>query len=303
MPASVRDEVTTVHGLRLHYRDWLPDASDGSRDEMVLAHGLSSSSHVWDLVAPSLAERYRVVAVDQRGHGESDQPDDGYEFPSIVADLHGLLSAARVRLPAVLVGHSWGASVVLRYAAEHPEAVAGLALVDGGIGSPGETWAWDETLARLTPPDIDGLAWSEMRDRAARSHPDLAADSRVEAITRSLFHVAEDGRIQRRLRIPNHLRILRALWEQRPADLLARLRCPVLVLPARQPTDQPERLESKARQVARAKAIQPRVRVRWFEDTIHDIPLQRPDELAAELSAFAAEAFADAGSGVRLEQP
>jgi pimeloyl-ACP methyl ester carboxylesterase len=302
MAASVRDEVATVHGLRLHYREWRPASWEGRGDQIVLAHGLSSTSHIWDLVAPRLAERYRVVAVDQRGHGESDQPDDGYDFPSIVEDLHGALGAAQVRLPAVLVGHSWGASVVVRYAAEHPAAVAGLALVDGGIGSPGESWSWDETLARLTPPDIDGLAWSEMRERAARSHPELAADARVEAITRSLFHVGEDGRIQRRLRIPNHLRILRALWEERPADLLARIRCPVLVLPARQSSDQPERLQVKARQVARAKAIQPRVRVRWFEDTIHDIPLQRPDELAAELSAFADEAFADASSGVSLEE-
>jgi hypothetical protein len=65
----------------------------------------------------------------------------------------------------------------------------------------------------------------------------------------------------------------------------------------------PERLESKARQVARAKAIQPRVRVRWFEDTIHDVPLQRPDELAAELSVLAEEAFAETSPRVSLEQP
>jgi pimeloyl-ACP methyl ester carboxylesterase len=293
MQASVRDAVVTVHGLRLHYRDW--GAVEGSSGAIVLVHGLSSTSHIWDLVAPQLAAgRQRVVAVDQRGHGESDQPDDGYDFASIVADLHGLLAAAQVRLPAVLVGHSWGASVVLRYTVEHPNAVAGLALVDGGIGSPGESWNWDETLARLTPPDIDGLPWTEMRERFARTNPSMAADPRIEPIVGSLFHVGEDGRIQRRLRIPNHLRILRALWEERPGDLLGRVRCPVLVLPARQTSDPPERLESKARQVARAKATQPRVRVRWFEDTIHDVPLQRPDELAAELAAFAEEAFAEA---------
>jgi pimeloyl-ACP methyl ester carboxylesterase len=216
MGAGVRDALAMVRGLRLHYRDWAPAGPDVSGGDVVLAHGLSSTSHIWDLVAPRLAQGFRVIAVDQRGHGESDQPDDGYDFPSIVADLHGLLGAARVRLPAVLVGHSWGASVVLRYAAEHPDAVAGLALVDGGTGSPGESSTWEETLARLTPPDIDGLPWTEMRERMLRSQPNLAADPRVEAITRSLFHIGPDGRIQRRLRIPNHLRILRALWEERP---------------------------------------------------------------------------------------
>jgi pimeloyl-ACP methyl ester carboxylesterase len=300
MADSVRDEVAEVHGLRLHYRDW--GAPDSSAGDIVLAHGLSSTSHIWDLVAPRLAERYRVLAVDQRGHGESAQPDSGYDFPTIVGDLHGLIAVARVRLPALLVGHSWGASVVVRYAAERPDAVAGLALVDGGVGSPGESWTWEETLARLTPPDIDGLPWVEMRERMLRSDPGLFAEPRVEAIVRSLYHVGPDGRIQRRLRIPNHLRILRALWEERPADLLARVRCAVLVLPARQPSELPERLEHKARQVARAKAVQPRVRVRWFEDTIHDVPLQRPDEVAGELSAFAAEVFAETAPGVRLER-
>ena len=287
----MHDQAVSIHGLRLHYRTW--GDADQSGLDIVLVHGLSSASHIWDLVAPQLAEAHRVLAVDQRGHGESDQPESGYDFPSIVSDLHGVLSAANVRLPALLVGHSWGASVVVRYAAEHPSAVAGLALVDGGIGSPGENWSWEETLERLTPPDIDGLPWDELRQRMTEANP-LFAEPRVEAIGRSLFHIRTDGRVERRLRIPNHLRILRALWEERPAEHLARVRSPVLVLPARQPSDPPERLETKARNVARAKAIQPRVRVRWFEDTIHDVPLQRPDELAAELRTFAVELFSQA---------
>ena len=61
----------------------------------------------------------------------------------------------------------------------------------------------------------------------------------------------------------------------------------MLILPARQASDAPEMAASKDRNVQRALALQPRARVRWFEETIHDVPLQRPDELAAELLAFA----------------
>jgi pimeloyl-ACP methyl ester carboxylesterase len=282
------DGMVHVRELNLAYQEW--GASDG-RECIVLVHGLGSSSHIWDLVGPQLATAgYRVLALDQRGHGESDQPDTGYDFSNIVADLLGFADKLGAREPVVLAGHSWGASVVLHFAAEHPERTAAIALVDGGTASPGERLDWQETLARLTPPEIDGLPWEDLRQRMARNNG-VFQDPRVEAIGRSLFHIDAEGRVARRLKIPNHLRILRALWEQRPAELLPVLACPVLVLPARQASEASEWAAAKIVNVDRALALQPRARVRWFEDTIHDVPLQRPDELAAELRNLADEAF------------
>jgi pimeloyl-ACP methyl ester carboxylesterase len=284
--ASAVDGAVDVSGLRLHYQEWRPAGSEPV-GTFVLVHGLGSSCHIWDLVAPGLAAQYRVLALDQRGHGESEQPETGYDFDSIVADLNGFLTAVDAESPLVLVGHSWGASVVLHFAVEHPERCNGLVMVDGGTGSPGERWTWDETLARLTPPDIDGLRWEELRQRISRNNG-MWQDPRVEAVGRSLFRIDAEGRIARRLKIPNHLRILRALWEQRPAELLPRVRCPVLVLPARQSSDAPELQTGKAAAIQRALELQPLARVRWFEETIHDVPLQRPDELTSELLEFAA---------------
>jgi pimeloyl-ACP methyl ester carboxylesterase len=83
------------------------------------------------------------------------------------------------------------------------------------------------------------------------------------------------------------MQIVRALWEQRPAELPPRVQCPVLLLPARQASDPPEFASAKAAGISRALELQPRARVRWFENTVHDVPLQRPDELATELLAFA----------------
>jgi pimeloyl-ACP methyl ester carboxylesterase len=81
-----------VAGLRLHFQQW---GQSSARSGVVLVHGLGSSSHIWDLVAPILAEgdTLRVVALDQRGHGESDQPDSGYDFGSVVGDLAGFVEA------------------------------------------------------------------------------------------------------------------------------------------------------------------------------------------------------------------
>jgi pimeloyl-ACP methyl ester carboxylesterase len=111
-------------------------------------------------------------------------------------------------------------------------------------------------------------------------------------VGRSLFHVDDNGRVSRRFRIPNHMQVVRALWEQRPTELLGRLTCPVLILPARQASDTGDWLASKAANVQRALELQPAARVRWFEDTVHDVPLQRPEELADELQAFAQSALA-----------
>lgn len=291
MTASVRDCFVELRGLRFHYREW----GEPSRRTILLLHGLGATCRIWDLTAPSLAQHFRVVCLDQRGHGETDQPDVGYDYGTVAADLKAFLAATGDGRPALLVGHSWGAGVVLRCGVEYPAEAAGLVLVDGGIQSLGERWSWQETLDRLTPPNIDGLLLSELGKRLdGRVRSD---DPRIEAFRRSLFHVGVDGRIRRRFRIPNHLQVLRAVWEERPAGLLARVRCPVLVLPARLPSEPPEAAARKAEQVARAAALQPLVRVRWFEDTIHDVPLQRPDELAGEIAALAAETLSESASG------
>jgi len=81
--------------------------------------------------------------------------------------------------------------------------------------------------------------------------------------------------------------VVRALWEQRPAELLPRVECPLLILPARQLAESSEMAANKAAAVARAQELQPRARVRWFDNTVHDVPLQRPEELAAELLTLA----------------
>ena len=273
-----------VGGLRLHFQEWGAGRAAGT---VVLVHGLGSSSHIWDLTGPLLAQQsLRVVALDQRGHGESEQPASGYDFPSVVADLAGFMDATGIVEPAVVVGHSWGASVVLHFAVAHPNRTAGLVLVDGGTASPGERWTWAQTEQRLTPPDIDGQLWSDLHRRITSDNP-AYVDPRAESVGRSLFNVDAEGRVSRRFRIPNHMQVVRALWEQRPAELLPRVTCPVLILPARQSSDAPEWRTSKVASVERALELQPRARVHWFEDTVHDVPLQRPEELADELQVFA----------------
>ena len=124
--------------IELAYREW-----SGDGGPIVLLHGLSSSSRIWDQVAARLAPRWRVVALDQRGHGRSDKPDRGYDFATIVADDRAALAALGAERP-LLVGHSWGGNVALQWAVEPGPAPRGLVLVDGGFLDPSRRMTWAE---------------------------------------------------------------------------------------------------------------------------------------------------------------
>ena len=124
--------------IELGYRDW-----PGEGRPIVLLHGLASSSRIWDQVAGRLAPRWRVVALDQRGHGRSDKPDDGYDFATIVADGRAAAAALGVERPLV-VGHSWGGNVALQWAVEPGPAPRGIVLVDGGFLEPARRMSWAE---------------------------------------------------------------------------------------------------------------------------------------------------------------
>jgi pimeloyl-ACP methyl ester carboxylesterase len=99
---------------------------------IVCVHGLTANHTCWASVADLLSPAYRVIAYDLRGRGESDKPDKGYSLALHNDDLEGLLDHFGLKKP-VLVGHSLGAHIALRFAATHPERVSKLVLVDGGI--------------------------------------------------------------------------------------------------------------------------------------------------------------------------
>jgi pimeloyl-ACP methyl ester carboxylesterase len=271
--------------VRLHALDW--GGPSGSRP-VVLLHGLSSSARIWDFVAPRLAERFRVVALDQRSHGLSDRPESDYSFAEVCGDLLAVLDALAFEAPA-LIGHSWGAAVALQFAADHPQRVSALALVDGGFGQLSARLSWEEAERLLRPPDIDGLPLATFL-ASAKGFPDIREvwSPAVEEILLSCFLV-EGGRIYRRLKMHNHMKIVRALYEQDTPALYKRVRCPVLLVPALPaPSGEQERRQREWREdgVAAALARLKDARVAPFDDTGHDVPLLRPDGLSRVLIEF-----------------
>lgn len=105
----------------------------GSGAPCVLLHGITANARVWDPVGRRLAERYHVVAVDQRGHGQSDAPASEYAAADFVADVRALIEDLGGE-PAVVIGHSMGARNALATAARHPDLVAACVAIDFGPG-------------------------------------------------------------------------------------------------------------------------------------------------------------------------
>jgi pimeloyl-ACP methyl ester carboxylesterase len=286
MRVEARERRIGVNGLTLRVREWPKGGPP-----IVLAHGLASNSRIWDDVAARLSDRYHVVAFDQRGHGLSDRPTDGFTFDRVVGDLGGVIEALGLDRPT-LVGHSWGGNVVLAFAAAHPDRVRGLVLVDGGYielsALPGRSW--EQVQVDMAPPDLTHLTFDEFLERARSGDSGQYWSPTVEATLRTSFKDGPDGRIRPSLRREDHLEILHALWEQRPSELFPRVNVPTLIVPARRPNATGRAAEMapiRERLVANAAAALPNGRLLWMEDTVHDIPLQRPAALAEAIESVA----------------
>jgi pimeloyl-ACP methyl ester carboxylesterase len=188
------------------------DDTPGDGPDIVLLHGLTATRRYVVMGSNALARAgHRVIAYDARGHGESD-PAQPYDYPSLAADLHGLLDERGIDR-AVLAGASMGAHTALRFALEHPGRVAGLVVVTPAYlpDEPRDLERWDALARGLREGGVDGFvaaygdpgvpeAWREtvltvLRQRLSRHlHPEAVADA-LEQVPRSApFGGAEDLR-------------------------------------------------------------------------------------------------------------
>ncbi|MBA2281998.1 MAG: alpha/beta hydrolase [Acidimicrobiia bacterium] len=120
------DVHVVVDGVRLHLLDWGGSATS----TVVLLHGGGLQAHTWDAVAVALRTEHRCVAVDLRGHGDSEwSPTCDYTIDAHAHDLAGVLAALGVSRP-IVVGHSLGGFAALRLAARRSADLAGLVIVD-----------------------------------------------------------------------------------------------------------------------------------------------------------------------------
>ena len=125
MSAPIMKEVKG-DGVKINLAKW-----EGSIGPILCVHGITANCRCWDVLAEVLAPDYLVLAMDLRGRGRSEKPDKGYSLENHLRDMNGLMDDFGIDR-AVVMGHSLGAYIGLAFAAEYPERVDRLILVDGG---------------------------------------------------------------------------------------------------------------------------------------------------------------------------
>ncbi|HVI27056.1 alpha/beta hydrolase [Hansschlegelia sp.] len=158
-PATVHYRSATVDGVKLFYREAGP--ADGP--VVLLLHGFPTSSHMFRNLIPTLADRYRVIAPDYPGFGQSDAPDHAkfaYTFGHYADLVDGLLGRLGAKSYAMYV-MDYGAPVGYRLALKHPERVTGLIIQNGN--------AYDEGLGEFWNPIKTYWADGSARSREALS--------------------------------------------------------------------------------------------------------------------------------------
>lgn len=269
--------VAVAPGVSLH----VVTEAGGDHVPFLLVHGLASNCRTWEGVAARLADLgHPVASVDLRGHGQSDKPDEGYDFATLSDDLLAVLDAVGFDRP-VVAGQSTGGNIAVDLAARSPDRLAGIAGVDGGALEVSRRWPdWEGCLTALAPPRLAGSPARLVEDRLRAAHPDWS-EWGIQA-TMANFERLPEGAIRPWLRYDRHVRILRSLWEHKPSTVIPVLEVLVLLVMADSGDGWRDHKRALVEEIETAA---PKVRVEWLTGD-HDLHVQFPVELADLLHRF-----------------
>jgi pimeloyl-ACP methyl ester carboxylesterase len=269
--ARVRDDFVSLNGLRYHYREW---ANEGA-PALVLLHGVNGNSSTWDHIAPSLRERYRVLAPDLSGHGGSDWATE-YTYAGWLDDLAAFATALSLRRYALL-GLSLGGTLAYLYAARHPDEIERLVIVDtapellsAGAALIQQSFGQSDTFDTLE----DALA-------ARRPGYPFATESELRRLVSVQFMQGEDGRWRFRadpaVRAPDPRRRI-GTAEQWAA--LASLACPTLLVRGA------ESYLLSRETAERVAAAVPNCRLVEVPNAAHGVPFENPAGFTQAIREF-----------------
>jgi pimeloyl-ACP methyl ester carboxylesterase len=192
-PASAQSDPESrfaeVNGVKLHY------LIAGKGDPVLLLHGYAQNSHMWLPAISEISKAHTVIAPDLRGFGQSDKPEGGYDKKSLAQDVRALMASLGYD-KIDLAGHDIGLMVAYAYAAQYPESVKRIVLMDAflpGVGDWTKVWLlrdlWHFHFYGKTP-----LALVEGRERIYFEHfwNDFAAnpDHSVSEADRQFYTAA-----------------------------------------------------------------------------------------------------------------
>ncbi len=259
----------------------------GAGTPVLLLHGLASTRRFWDLVVPGLAG-HSVVALDQRGHGDSDRPTGPYDGATVVADALTALDALGLSR-VVVVGHSWGAATALQLAAQAPERVLAVVAIDGGLGSPQRPeMTREQAREMLTPPRWE-LPGDQLLEMLPKGPLGPWWSPEVEAAVAPLFGIDAAGLARARLPFEAHMAIVDSLLDSEPETWLAQIRCPAWLVACEAVGSGDPWSDTKVAALQRAGALLAQPRLQRWQGALHDVPLQWPALVVGLIRAAADE--------------
>jgi pimeloyl-ACP methyl ester carboxylesterase len=271
----VVDELIEMRGLRFHYRDW--PAKGAAAPSLVLLHGYTGHARSWDAFAEAMTDRYRVLALDQRGHGETAwAPADRYGIDDMADDLEAFVKALGLE-GFTLLGLSMGGMVAIEYAGRRPKELAACVIVD--IGPEIVQSGSSRIQASVAASDV--FASRDEAFAAARAANPLPPEAHHRHRVDYSLMRTEDGRwtyrYDRALRSPRNLRRrdTEAGWRS-----CANIAVPTQIIRG-------ELSDILAPEIAdRMVQIIPGARLESVADSGHSVPLDAPEGFLAAARAF-----------------
>lgn len=213
VPTSNR--TATVNGIKLHY------VTAGTGDTVVLVPGWPETWYAWRKVIPILSQRYRVIAIDPRGIGESDRPQSGYDTQTAAKDVKGLIDQLGIK-QIFLVGHDVGTWISYAYAAAYPQTVRRLVVLDAAI--PGVTPAESFQLSTQSIPKTFQFYFHAVPDlpeelTAGRERQYLSWFFRTKAVRQNAIAPEDVNEYVRRYSAPGAMRAGFEYYRAVPADI------------------------------------------------------------------------------------
>jgi pimeloyl-ACP methyl ester carboxylesterase len=257
-----------VGALRLHYLEW-----GAGSPVMVLLHGIGDHAHIWDPFAAKVADRFRVIALDQRGHGLSDWAiPAAYRCDDYVTDLAGLIDALGLTV-VFLMGHSMGALHATRYASLRPDGVSGLIHADIEPCPPEWNKKYLSTLYEQIPAHYTSI--DEYVDELRKNSP-YAQDERLNEIASFSLTRGDDGLYRRRY----DREVLSHFDRYDLRSDLRNIRCPSLILRGK---------ESRVMREEKAREMKDQMQKGEFAEVpnaTHPLHIDNPEEFQKLVSDF-----------------
>ncbi|MDP3769202.1 MAG: alpha/beta hydrolase [Dehalococcoidia bacterium] len=280
----MREGFVEGDGATIHYLDW---AGDGR--PLLLLHATGFLSALWRPIADRLAGRYRVVAVDQRGHGDSDKPEAGYRFDTFAADLQRVIDALEIERP-LAAGHSSGGTTIVVHAARYPGVLRRAVLIepilprpDWYVRPPGgrnpNSLAESARRRRSVWPDRDELFQTYRARPTFESWREDVLRIYVDEGTRE----RDDGQVELKCPPEIEAQFFEAVTRLDVWRLIPDVRMPALLLWGAQ-----SHLHGRGLDKAAEEAL-PHARTVTVPVTSHFLPQERPDEVARLMEGFLAD--------------